>query len=295
MADFNWYRNFLAVYRMGSVSGAARARNVTQPTLSQQLAALEASIGEALFVRTARGMEPTERGKALYTEIADAVDRLEQVTRQKNQQVSLELPLLRIGTTPEFFQVYLLPLLKDLQMRLQVKSGDPQHLLDLLETGSLDLVVSTRRPTGRMLEGQVLSRKHIVLIAPSTLTLPAHEDLEQWLPAQSWVGHDTDLSLIRKFWKSFYSSRLDLQPLLVVPDLRLVLSAVEQGLGVAVLPEYLCLDLLQSDRVQKILGPIELYSREQWILAYREADARKDSLLKLIEHLSAKFKAAGDY
>ena len=51
MADLNWYRNFLAVYRLGSVSGAAKARNLTQPAVSQQLGALEASVGEPLFVR----------------------------------------------------------------------------------------------------------------------------------------------------------------------------------------------------------------------------------------------------
>lgn len=81
MADFNWYRNFLAVYRAGSVSGAARQRNLTQPAVSQQLAALEASVGEALFVRTPRGMRPTERGNALYTQTVESLDRLERISR----------------------------------------------------------------------------------------------------------------------------------------------------------------------------------------------------------------------
>ncbi|GGJ40948.1 LysR family transcriptional regulator [Deinococcus roseus] len=294
MADFNWYRNFLAVYRMGSVSGAARARNVTQPTLSQQLAALEASLGEALFVRTARGMEPTERGKALYAEVADAIDRLEQVNRSRKTNVSLELPLLRLGTTPEFFQVYLLPHLKTLNLRMHVKFADPKTLHEELETGNLDLVVSTRRPTGRVLEGQILSRKHIVLVAPASFPLPEHEALETWLPAQHWVAHNTDILLIRKFWKDFYSSRLDIQPLLVVPDLRMVLSAVEQGLGLAVLPEFLCLEALQTGRVQRVLGPIELYSREQWIMAYREADRQKDTLRQVMDCLTTVLEAAGD-
>src|SRR5690606_40980576 len=64
--DFEWYRSFVAIYRAGSVSAAAASRHLTQPALSQHLAALEAEVGEPLFHRRPRKMVPTERGIALY-------------------------------------------------------------------------------------------------------------------------------------------------------------------------------------------------------------------------------------
>lgn len=76
MIDFEWYRSFLAIYQAGSVTRAAQARSMTQPALSQHLAALEAALGTALFVRTPRRMVPTEQGQALYTQIAPAVEHL---------------------------------------------------------------------------------------------------------------------------------------------------------------------------------------------------------------------------
>ena len=54
------YRTFLAVLREGSLSGAARALGLTQPTVSRHVEALEAAVGLDLFVRSQRGLDPTE-------------------------------------------------------------------------------------------------------------------------------------------------------------------------------------------------------------------------------------------
>lgn len=54
------YRSFLAVLREGSLSGAARSLGLTQPTVSRHVEALEAAVGLDLFVRSQRGLTPTE-------------------------------------------------------------------------------------------------------------------------------------------------------------------------------------------------------------------------------------------
>lgn len=100
MADFEWFRSFVAIYRHGSVSAAAASRYMTQPALSQHLAALEAEIGEPLFRRTPRRMVPTERAKLLYAQIAQAVDRLERV--DDAFKLPGRAPVLRLGGPPAF-------------------------------------------------------------------------------------------------------------------------------------------------------------------------------------------------
>ncbi|MBB3770939.1 DNA-binding transcriptional LysR family regulator [Angulomicrobium tetraedrale] len=54
------YRSFLAVLEEGSLSGAARRLGLTQPTMARHLDALEGAIGAQLFLRTQRGLAPTE-------------------------------------------------------------------------------------------------------------------------------------------------------------------------------------------------------------------------------------------
>lgn len=68
MQTFDWglIPSFLAVFEEGSLSGAARMLDHSQPTLGRHIAELEAQIGLTLFVRTGRGYVPTEAAAALF-------------------------------------------------------------------------------------------------------------------------------------------------------------------------------------------------------------------------------------
>jgi DNA-binding transcriptional LysR family regulator len=59
------YRSFHAVLREGSLSGAARALGLTQPSIARHIAALEEATGTTLFMRTQRGVSPTEAAQEL--------------------------------------------------------------------------------------------------------------------------------------------------------------------------------------------------------------------------------------
>ncbi len=66
MPEWDHYRSFLAVVTTGSLSGAARALGLTQPTVGRHIEALEAALGgAALFTRSPGGLRPTETALAL--------------------------------------------------------------------------------------------------------------------------------------------------------------------------------------------------------------------------------------
>ncbi|UWQ63197.1 LysR family transcriptional regulator [Leisingera caerulea] len=65
--DWNHIRAFLATAETGSLSAAARQLGLTQPTLSRQVAALEAELGVLLFERVGRALALTEAGHDLLT------------------------------------------------------------------------------------------------------------------------------------------------------------------------------------------------------------------------------------
>ncbi|VVT20760.1 DNA-binding transcriptional regulator, LysR family [Sphingomonas sp. EC-HK361] len=71
--SWDLFRTFAAVLREGSLSAAARALGLTQPSVSRHIEALEGAIGEALFVRSQRGLLPTERALALQPFAEDMV------------------------------------------------------------------------------------------------------------------------------------------------------------------------------------------------------------------------------
>ncbi|MCC3421552.1 MAG: LysR family transcriptional regulator, partial [Microcoleus sp. PH2017_07_MST_O_A] len=84
MISFEWYRSFIEVYRVGTVSGAAQVLHLTQPAVSQHVAALESALGNPLFQRTPRRMVPTDAGKRLYSQVASAIEKLESIPHKNS-------------------------------------------------------------------------------------------------------------------------------------------------------------------------------------------------------------------
>ena len=63
--EWGLYRTFLAVMQEGSLSGAARRLGLTQPTTARHIDALQEAVGTELFLRSPRGLVPTETALGL--------------------------------------------------------------------------------------------------------------------------------------------------------------------------------------------------------------------------------------
>lgn len=75
--DLNLLRLFEAVHRLGSVSRAAEALDLSQPAASQALTRLRLLLGDALFVRAPGGVRPTPRAERLSRAVHGAISMLE--------------------------------------------------------------------------------------------------------------------------------------------------------------------------------------------------------------------------
>jgi len=114
---WEWYRSFLGVLREGSLSGAARALDLTQPTVGRHVAALEAQVGHPLFVRTPAGLLPNEAALALrpYAEAMDSTAAaLERTARSHGDGVR---GIVRVTASEVVGLEVLPPLLADLRER----------------------------------------------------------------------------------------------------------------------------------------------------------------------------------
>ncbi len=74
--DWSLWRSFAAVVAEGSLSGAARALRLSQPTLGRHIESLEADLGITLFDRTLSGLKPTAAALRLYGPVTEAQGRL---------------------------------------------------------------------------------------------------------------------------------------------------------------------------------------------------------------------------
>ena len=106
--DWNRARAFLVTAEEGSLAAAARALDMTQPTLGRQVAALEQEIGVDLFNRSGRGLELTPNGMKLIEhvrEMGEAANRFSLAATGKSQIIEGNICI----TTTELVATFILP------------------------------------------------------------------------------------------------------------------------------------------------------------------------------------------
>lgn len=138
---------FVAVVDAGTVTGAARQVNLTQPAVSRKIQQLEEDLGVEIFERKARGVELTAAGRSLEArarELIEEVEALERETRRAEERSYFDL---RIGTV-DSVATYLFPRVvhpmresfPDLELKFY--TGRTTELFERLRRGKLDVVIA---------------------------------------------------------------------------------------------------------------------------------------------------------
>lgn len=102
--DLRHIEAFRAVMVAGSVVGAAKMLNVTQPGVSRTIGLLEPRLGYALFKRRGRRLVPTADAEALYREIEHVYSGIERIARVAQDIRLQRAGALRVATLPALAQ-----------------------------------------------------------------------------------------------------------------------------------------------------------------------------------------------
>lgn len=162
--------SLIGISETGSLSGAARKLNLTQPALSASLKRLEEELGVLLVRRHSRGAKLTEEGRYVLQKAYDIVRDVAEVTSVVDNLSEEPIGLVRVGlpTTiaggliPEFF-----PLLRSRfpQIRINIIEAMSGRLGELLQLGSLDLALMFDiQPMTGLRSEPVLSEKLCLLV-----------------------------------------------------------------------------------------------------------------------------------
>jgi DNA-binding transcriptional LysR family regulator len=283
LIDFEWYRSFISIYKHQSVSAAARARILTQPAMSQHLAALEAEVGEVLFIRAPRKMIPTDKGKELYARIVPLIENLETMTLELTHAASPTV--LRLGSAGEYFIKQALSRLHHLDVRFSVQFGVASALIESLQNDQLDLAITTQRLQSSGIEYTKLEEETFVVVAPFRYEVNVAEgtSVEEWFNEQKWLSYGLELPIIRRIWKDHFQKRPKIRPYHVMPDLRTILQGIELGMGISILPTYLIQESLQHEKV-KIIFP-DLTFKNDLYAAYKLEQKQNPIYIELIKSL----------
>ena len=139
-------RYFLAVAREGSVTGAANALHVTQPTLSRQLKDLEDELGTKLFVRHSHSVSLTPDGMRLRKRAEEVVDMIEKTEAEfavKEESIGGDI---HIGAGETRVMRHVAEIIREMRreypdIHIHLHSGNLEDVTERLDKGLLDFGV----------------------------------------------------------------------------------------------------------------------------------------------------------
>jgi LysR family hydrogen peroxide-inducible transcriptional activator len=141
----------VAIERHGSITRAAEACEVTQPTLSTQVAKLERELGVTLFEREGRGLRLTNAGRSVLDHarrVLGAVDDLLAAAQDHLDPLAGTLRLGLIPTLAPYLLPHLLPGMQAALPRLTPAIVEEQtaSLLERLRTGAIEAAMIATDP-----------------------------------------------------------------------------------------------------------------------------------------------------
>jgi len=130
-------RAFLRIVESGSLSAVAREFGASQPTISKQLAALEARLGVRLLNRSTRSLSLTDEGARYYERCRDALEAVEAAEASVRQ--TAPAGLLRVSCPIAFGRLQVAPRMRRLlerhpKLRVELLMND--RFVDLVEEGA---------------------------------------------------------------------------------------------------------------------------------------------------------------
>ncbi|MDQ1155918.1 DNA-binding transcriptional LysR family regulator [Sphingomonas sp. SORGH_AS 950] len=160
---------FHAVYVNGSVSAAARALNVSQPSVSKTLRHAETLLGFELFQRSNGRLLPTEDAHALFADVADIQERV-RALREAGRNLRMgagttlrisALPSLGLGVLPDAVSRFLA---RRPDVRFDLQTVHHDDLLRKLYERESDIAIASEPPRGVALTHDWLGEGEMVVL-----------------------------------------------------------------------------------------------------------------------------------
>ncbi|MFD5320747.1 LysR family transcriptional regulator [Streptomyces sp. NPDC127098] len=238
-------RYFTAVAETRHFTRAARQEHVAQPSLSQQIRALERELGAELFSRARGHITLTDAGAALLPLARRILADAETARREVQEVAQLRRGRLRLGATPSLCASLVPDVLRTFRdsypgVELKVHEDGSQDLVRILAAGDLDLalIITPLTAQGPALATTELLREELVVISSPAGPPPGAggrirvEDLRDQPLVMFRHGYDLrELTLAACHGAGF-------EPSFSVEggEMDAVLGFVRAGLGLAVVP-----------------------------------------------------------
>jgi len=267
--DWNRARAFLVTAEEGSLSAAARALGMTQPTLGRQVTALEQELGVVLFERVAQGLVLTPSGLELVEHVRAMGDAASQVSlTASGQSTSIEGTI--CISCSEVYAVFILP-----PIIAKLRQMEPKIHVEIIATNAesdlrrreADIALRNFQPTQSELIAKKIKDVNARFYAtPNYLKQIGKPKTADDLQHATFISFDSTGMLVHRL--NEFGLKLTKNNFPVLTDNYIAhWELVKQGLGIGIMPEEIGNN---EPRVKQVLPDFQPIVFPIWLTTHRE-------------------------
>ncbi len=244
--DWDKLRVFHSVAEAGSFTHAGETLNLSQSAVSRQISSLEDSLEVKLFHRHARGLKLTEQGENLLTTAHEISAKLAMAEARITDIKEKPQGPLKITTTVAFGSIWLTPRIKEFvtlypDIEVSLVLADTELDLSMREADAAIRMMPPSQPD--LIQRHLMTMNYLVYAAPEYLKARGMPKTAEDLDDHSIIvyGEDATPPVGNLNWllETGIKSGPRREPVLRVNSIYGIYRAVQSGLGIAALPEYM--------------------------------------------------------
>ena len=277
--NFDFYRTFYYVGKYQSITAAAKALYVTQPTVTHAIQSLERELGCSLFIRSQKGVRFTPEGEKFYTAVAAACETIFQAEARLEASKNLSEGVIAIGASETTLHHYLIPILADFRKKhpgIHMKlfnSSTPEMLREILD-GHIDFAVLVMDSNYRH---ENLSITHLTDFEDIMIGGQAFSELNgRSISLKEFIDYPLVSmekgTMTRQFFDQFFHEHnLFPEPDIELATTDLIVPVIRGGLGIGLVPEPFAREALARGEIFNITLKEKIPRREICLIKKKQA------------------------
>ncbi|TLP44126.1 LysR family transcriptional regulator [Cohaesibacter sp. CAU 1516] len=257
MDKLKFFESFIAAVETGSLTGAARQQQISQPAISQQISALEAAYATKLLHRARNGVSLTNAGTLFFDRVNTILKEHRELEEDLSRFSDGVTGQIKVTTNVGISQFVMLDVLNDLQAKypdLKIILSPEDRVVDLVAE-KFDLAVRSGTMGKENVVGRRIGSLRSVLVAKPAyldeLIRPRDPKDLQSLNYIQYCANDDMLSIPLNHAGEI--THVPIKSNLTAQLPALVFQALENGMGYAKAPYFMVADAIEQGKLELVL------------------------------------------
>jgi DNA-binding transcriptional LysR family regulator len=256
--DWDKLKIFHAVTQAGSFTKAAETLNLSQSAISRQIQSLEYELKCSLYERHARGLSLTDNGEILYKTANEVISKIKDVESNLMDKKDKPSGKIIVTTVVGFGGIWLTPRIQEFMEKnpdIEVELIVTDQELDL-STREADIAIWMRQPKQlNYIQKKIIDINYHIYGSSKYLEKNGVPRSVKDLDKHKLItyGRGTPSPLSQKEWILKVGTKAKRKSVMKVNNIYSLLLAVDSGVGLAALPDYM---VIGKPGLVKVLGEV---------------------------------------